>query len=176
MSARDVAIDEDAAREIHQVLRRFLGESSAADALLIDRSGQLLAHGGTDDALDTVSLSALTAGAFSSTAAIARLLGEPEFTMLFHQGLRESIHVAAVDEQAILLAVFDSETTVGMVRLFAKEASGAIGRILATARERPCRRESVSVPTAVAEVPSLFRRPPRRGTTPDHPDDAQADR
>jgi predicted regulator of Ras-like GTPase activity (Roadblock/LC7/MglB family) len=169
MSARDVALDEDAAREIHQVLRRFLGESSAADALLIDRSGQLLAHGGTDDALDTVSLSALTAGAFSSTAAIAQLLGEPEFTMLFHQGLRESIHVAAVDEQAILLVVFDSATTVGMVRLFAKEASAAIRHILAEARQRPRRREPRPVSAAVAEVPSLFRRPPRRATASDRP-------
>lgn len=168
MSTRDVAIDENAAREIHQVLRRFLGESSAVDALLIDRSGQLLAHGGPNDALDTVSLSALTAGAFSSTAAIARLLGEPEFTMLFHEGLRESIHVAAVDEQAILLAVFDNGTTVGMVRLFAKEACAAVGRILAEARGRPYRSDSLPVPVAVAATPSLFRRPPRRGTAPDH--------
>ena len=51
--------------------------------------------------------------------------------MLFHQGIKENIHVAAVDEQAILLAVFDHRTTVGMVRLFAKEATAAIGAVLA---------------------------------------------
>jgi hypothetical protein len=39
--------------------------------------------------------------------------------MLFHQGVKESIHVAAVDGRD-LLAIFDSRTTVGMVRLFAK--------------------------------------------------------
>src|SRR5574338_50098 len=83
--------------------------------------------------------SSIAAGAFSSTAAMARLLGETEFTMLFHQGVKESIHVAAVDEHAILLAIFDSRTTVGMVRLFAKEAGTAIGASLAETRTRPQR-------------------------------------
>ena len=118
MSQHDnLAIHEEDAQRINGVLLHFLGESGAMEALLIDRSGQLLARGGASRSLDTVSLSALAAGAFSSTAAMARLLGETEFTMLFHQGVKESIHVAAVDEQAILLAIFDSRTTVGMVRL-----------------------------------------------------------
>src|SRR5512144_251197 len=132
MSLNDnLAIHEEDAQRINGVLLHFLGESGAVEALLIDRSGQLLARSGSAQSLDTVSLSALAAGAFSSTAAMARLLGESEFTMLFHQGRKENIHVAAVDEQAILLAVFDHRTTVGMVRLFAKEATTAIESVLA---------------------------------------------
>ena len=84
-----------------------------------------------------MSLSARAAGAYSSIAAVARLLGEPEFTMLFHQGIEENIHVAALNNEAILLAVFDHRTKVGMVRLFAKEATAAIGTVLDEARERP---------------------------------------
>jgi predicted regulator of Ras-like GTPase activity (Roadblock/LC7/MglB family) len=158
MSSRDVAIHEDAARQIQSVLRSFLDESGAADALLIDRGGQLLAEGGGNGSLDTVSLSALAAGAFSSTAAMARLLGEPEFTMLFHQGIKENIHVAAVDEQAILLAIFDSRTTVGMVRLFAKEATAAISAVLAASRARPHRGPVLAAPLTFPEGRSVFRR------------------
>ena len=157
MSTHDVAIHEDVARRIQEILRHFLGESSAADALLIDRSGQLLAQAGADGSLDTVSLSALAAGAFSSTAAMARLLGEPEFTVLFHQGVKENIHVAAVDEHAILLAVFGNGTTVGMVRLFAKEATAAIGTILAAARARPHRAGVLAAPLTIGEGRPLFR-------------------
>ena len=142
----DVAIHEEAARRITAVLVHFLGESAALDALLIDRSGQLLVRGAASRPLDDVSLSALAAGAFSSTAAMARILGEPEFTVLFHQGTRESIHVAAVDDQAILLAIFDGQTTVGMVRLFAKEATESIGAILAEARGRPSRTGVLAAP------------------------------
>jgi len=157
MSMHDVAIHEEAAQRIDRILAQFLGESGAIDALLIDRGGQLLARGGNARSLDTVSLSALAAGAFSSTAAMARLLGEPEFTMLFHQGIKENIHVAAVNDQAILLAVFDHRTTVGMVRLFAKEATAAIGAVLVEGRGRPARVGALAAPLAAAESSPLFR-------------------
>ncbi len=157
MNIHDVAIHEEAAQRIDRILVQFLGESGAMDALLIDRSGQLLARGGSARSLDTVSLSALAAGAFSSTAAMARLLGEPEFTVLFHQGIKENIHVAAVDDQAILLAVFDHRTTVGMVRLFAKEAAAAIGTVLAEARTRPARVGALATPLADDETGPMFK-------------------
>jgi len=64
----DVVIHEGDAEKINTVLTTFLGESGASEALLIDRSGQLLAATGANRALDTVSISALAAGAFSSTA------------------------------------------------------------------------------------------------------------
>jgi predicted regulator of Ras-like GTPase activity (Roadblock/LC7/MglB family) len=166
MRAHDTAIHEDAAARINTVLRHFLEESSALDALLIDRSGQLLAQGGTGHDLDIVSLSALAAGAFSSTAAMARLLGEPEFTMLFHQGVRENIHVTAVDEHAILLALFDNRTTVGMVRLFAKDASAAIGAILAEGRAQPDRGGELGEGLTLGSRPPLFRECPASDSTP----------
>ena len=159
MSAYDVAIHEDAAQRIQGVLAQFLAESGAVDALLIDRSGQLLVQGGTERSLDTVSLSALAAGAFSSTAAMARLLGEPEFTMLFHQGINENIHVTAVDDHVILLAIFDGRTTVGMVRLFAKEATSAIGAIMAETRARPRRTGALAEPLVMADRPVFRERP-----------------
>ena len=81
----------------------------AYSELLIDRGGQLLAMDGGSQALDAVSISALAAAAFSSTAAMAQL---------------------------ILLAVFDERTTDGMVRVFGKEASRAVGAVLGEARPR----------------------------------------
>ena len=164
MRAYDIAIDEHAAARINTVLHRFLEESSAVDALLIDRSGQLLARGGSERDLDAVSLCALAAGAFSSTAAMARLLGEPEFTMLFHQGVNENIHVTSVDEFAILLALFDSRTTVGMVRLFARDATDAIGAILADARARPPEPPLLEASTRLVPGQPLFQ--PRPSQTP----------
>jgi predicted regulator of Ras-like GTPase activity (Roadblock/LC7/MglB family) len=137
MKLRNTVIQQHDATRIHEILMRFLGESGAEEALLIDRSGQLLAMDGVSETLDTVSISALTAAAFSSTAAMAQLLGEPEFSVLFHEGTKRSIHVSTVDDDAILLAIFDGRTTVGMVRLFASDASRAVGGVLGEARARP---------------------------------------
>ena len=133
----DLVIHEADAARIDAVLERFLGDAGSAAVLLIERSGEPLAMAGSARTLDTVSIAALAAGAFSSTAALARLLGETEFSVLFHEGAKESLHVSTVDDDTILLAIFDERTTVGMVRLFAAEASRSVGAVLGEARARP---------------------------------------
>ncbi len=160
MKHPDVVIHEEDSVRINEILARFLAESAAAEVLLIDRSGQLLAMDGVSRALDTVSISALAAAAFSSTCAMAQLLGETEFTVLFHEGAKRSIHVSTVDEGAILLAIFDDRTTVGMVRLFAKEATRAVGAVLAATRGRT-RAAEFSSPLTADETRPAFGPPPR---------------
>ena len=134
---RDMVIQENDATRIREILQR---------------SGQLLAMDGVARALDTVSISALAAAAFSSTSAMAQLLGETEFTVLFHEGIKQSIHVSTVDEEAILLAIFDERTTVGMVRLFAKEAGKGVAAVLAETRSRPKRTGEFATPLRPGEV------------------------
>jgi predicted regulator of Ras-like GTPase activity (Roadblock/LC7/MglB family) len=84
-----------------------------------------------------VSVGALAAGAFSSTAPLAQLLGEREFSVLIHEGVRQSLHVSAVDDATILIAMFDERTTLGMVRVFVREAATKLAAILDEARTRP---------------------------------------
>src|SRR5262249_50286150 len=139
MKVHGMVIQETDAKRIREILQKFLSEAGALEALLIDRSGQLLAMDGVARALDTVSISALAAAAFRSASAMAQLLGETEFTVLFHEGMKQSSHVSTVDEEAILLAIFDERTTVGMVRLFAKEVGKGVAAVLAETRSRPKR-------------------------------------
>jgi predicted regulator of Ras-like GTPase activity (Roadblock/LC7/MglB family) len=148
----DVVIHEADAVRIDGVLRRLLGDASSAAAVLIDRSGQPLAEAGTARTLDIGSIGALAAGAFASTAALARLLGESEFSVLFHEGVKESMHVCTVDEQTILLVIFDDRTTIGMVRLFAREAAASIGTILVETRKRPKRVGALAAPLTAEEM------------------------
>jgi predicted regulator of Ras-like GTPase activity (Roadblock/LC7/MglB family) len=129
-------IHEAEVARIQAVLDRFLGDASCAATVLIDRGGRSLALAGTAQSYDMVSIAALAAGAFSSTAPLAQLLGETEFSVLIHEGAKESLHVSTVDDGSILLAIFDERTTVGMVRVFAREAGKKIGAILAEGRSR----------------------------------------
>jgi predicted regulator of Ras-like GTPase activity (Roadblock/LC7/MglB family) len=147
-----VVIHEEDAPKLQAALARFLEDSGAQEALLIERSGQLLQSSGRSNALDTISISVLAAGAFSSTGEMAKLLGQNEFSVLFHQGEKESLHVSTVDQHTILLAVFDNRTTVGMVRLFAKEAARAIEAILAESRGRPRRVGALASPLSADEA------------------------
>ena len=152
MRVHDIVIHEADAVRIDAVLGRFLADSGCAAALLIDRSGEPLAETGVSRTLDTGSIGALAAAAFSATAALAQLLGESEFSVLFHEGVRESMHVSTVDDETILLAIFDERTTVGMVRLFAREASTSIGGILEETRKRPKRVGALAAPLTAEEM------------------------
>ncbi len=84
--------------------------------------------GSTDD-FDMQAVSALVAGSYAATREMARLLGEDEFSVLFHQGKRDNIQLTLIGDRTILATVFDERTTIGMVRLYAKEASVKLGKI-----------------------------------------------
>ena len=55
-----------------------------------------------------------------------------------------------------MLVIFNDQTTVGMVRLFAKEASRAIGEILAEARKRPRKTGGLAAPISADELGPSF--------------------
>jgi len=111
-----VLTDEDYAR-VERCLDTMISSSGAHCALLIDRSGQLIASSGDPSTLDVVALSALTAANFGATAEIARLLGEEEFGLLFHKGKNENVHFSTVGNEFIMVTLFDDRTTLGLVRL-----------------------------------------------------------
>jgi len=115
--------------KINLTLKKLLKGSEAKCALLVDKDGHLVTRQGFTQSLDTTSLAALLAGSFASTREIAKLVGEPEFSVLFHQGKRDHIHMSLVGDRSILVVVFDDRTTIGMVRLYAKEASADLEQI-----------------------------------------------
>jgi predicted regulator of Ras-like GTPase activity (Roadblock/LC7/MglB family) len=91
--------------------------------LLVDSSGRILAQkigeGWKDTRLE--GLAALSAGSFSASNEMARLLGEQgRFKMVLHEGEKRNIFVCSVNPQYFLVVVFESGTVLGMIRLFTK--------------------------------------------------------
>jgi predicted regulator of Ras-like GTPase activity (Roadblock/LC7/MglB family) len=91
--------------------------------------------GHTED-FDMQAVAALVAGSYAATREMARLLGEEEFSVLFHQGKKDNIQLTLIGDRTILATVFDERTTIGMVRLYAKEASEKLTKIFAEIRTR----------------------------------------
>ena len=108
---------DDDAHAISGAVQRFLRETGARSALLVDRAGQLVATVGETPTFDAVAFASLTAADFSANDQLARLIGERDFTTLFHQGERESMYLADVARRVILVVLFDNRTTLGLVRL-----------------------------------------------------------
>jgi predicted regulator of Ras-like GTPase activity (Roadblock/LC7/MglB family) len=121
---------------ITQALERFLQESSARCALLVDRTGQLVATVGEKPTFDPTAFATLTAADFSANDQLAKLIGETEFNSLFHQGERESMYLADVARRVILVVLFDSRTTLGLVRLKVKATVDDLARLFRAVFER----------------------------------------
>lgn len=116
------SLDESDYQRITAQLNDLLKECNARCALLVDRAGQLLASAGEQMTFDPTAFASLTAADFSANDQLARMIGEPEFASLFHQGEKESMYLADVARRVILVVLFDERTTVGMVRLRVKQA------------------------------------------------------
>ena len=87
----------------------------------MDRSGQLVATVGEPPRFDPTAFATLTAADFSANDQLAKLIGESDFSSLFHQGEKESMYLADIARRVILVVLFDSRTTLGLVRLKMKE-------------------------------------------------------
>ena len=129
MSTAYMEVFEEDFERLEQALRRLRYDSSARAVFLIDKNGQQIAAAGDVDEFDTTSLASLTAGNVAATDGLAKLIGEREFSVLFHEGQRDHIHISIVASRAILLVIFDERSSLGLVRLRVKRASAEMDEI-----------------------------------------------
>jgi predicted regulator of Ras-like GTPase activity (Roadblock/LC7/MglB family) len=120
---------EEESRKIDEELQKLYQQANAKLVFLVDKNGQLIASAGETRDIDTTSLASLTAGNIAATGGIARLLGEREFSILFHEGEKDNIHISLIGQRIILVVIFDSRTSLGLVRLRVKKVSEMLGQI-----------------------------------------------
>ena len=114
---------EEEYQRIKAVIAKLRNESNAKLVFLVDKNGQQIAAQGQLENFDATSLASLTAGNVAATDGLAKLIGEKEFSILFHEGERDNIHISIVAQRVILVVIFDSLSSLGLVRLRVKKAS-----------------------------------------------------
>lgn len=131
MSA-DFVLYEEEFKHLEEALRRLRQEANSKAVFLIDKNGQQIAAAGEIEQFDTTSLASLTAGNVAATDGLAKLIGEREFSVLFHEGQQDHIHISIVAKRAILVVIFDDRSSLGLVRLRVKRASVDLEKIFET--------------------------------------------
>src|SRR5438270_12386285 len=128
MAAPDIVMYEEEFNQIKQVISKLRVDANAKVVFLVDKNGQQIAAHGDIENLDTTSLASLTAGNVAATDGLARLIGEKEFSILFHEGEKDNIHISLVAQRVILVVIFDEKSSLGLVRLRVKKASQELER------------------------------------------------
>jgi len=124
--SQDLVLYDEEFQKIRQALQRLLEDASAKLVFLVDKNGQQIAAVGDMSSLDTTSLASLTAGNVAATDGLARLIGEKEFSILFHEGEKDNIHISIVARRVILVVIFDDRASLGLVRLRVRRATAEL--------------------------------------------------
>lgn len=136
MAGSDLVMYDEEFRLVDEELHRLHGQANAKVVFLVDKNGQLIASRGETQGIDTTSLASLTAGNIAATGGMAKLLGEKEFSILFHEGEKDNIHISIIGQRVILVVIFDQRSSLGLVRLRVKKSSEALTKIFEVIQEK----------------------------------------
>jgi len=132
MGHSNIVLYDEEYQQIKNILQRLNQETNARVVFLVDKNGQQIAAYGEIENLDTTSLASLTAGNVAATDGLAKLIGEKEFSILFHEGEKDNIHISLVGKRVILVIIFDERSSLGLVRLRVKRASIELEKVFDT--------------------------------------------
>jgi predicted regulator of Ras-like GTPase activity (Roadblock/LC7/MglB family) len=128
MDTQLVMYEEDH-RQILAIIERLVRDANAKGIFVVDKNGQLIAEAGEVRGIDTTSLASLTAGSIAATGGLAKIIGEEDFPVHFHQGARDNLHITLVAKRIILVVIFDDRSSLGLVRLRVKKAGNEMAKV-----------------------------------------------
>jgi len=146
-----VMYDEDF-RKILAVTQRLVKDANAKGVFVVDRNGQLIGEAGEMRGIDTTSLASLTAGCIAATGGLAKIVGEEEFPVHFHQGQRDNLHITLIAGRIILVVVFDERSSLGLVRLRVKKAGAQLARVFEEIQKKSDQGQGRGAGTPFAEI------------------------
>jgi predicted regulator of Ras-like GTPase activity (Roadblock/LC7/MglB family) len=104
--------------KIHDILSDNLLTIDVQCAILIDTAGNVIASvNNGNDISDIYSLAALAAANFGAMSSMAQIVGEDEFSLLFHKGQKENIYFSKVSDDFLLINIFNNQVSLGFLRL-----------------------------------------------------------
>jgi predicted regulator of Ras-like GTPase activity (Roadblock/LC7/MglB family) len=152
MPGSDLVLHPEEYEKIREVISRLRIDCNAKIVFLVDKNGQQIAAQGEIDALDTTALASLAAGNVAATDSLARLIGEKEFSILFHEGERDNLHISVVGGKMILVVIFDERSSLGLVRLRVKRGTTDLKSILETVWSKSAVPRKAAVGSPFAEI------------------------
>ncbi len=118
-----IEFDKQQIESIENILQEELVDLGVQSVILMDLAGNVIVNlENGDTSHDVYSLAALAAGNYGAVSAMANIIGEQEFSLLFHKGEEESIHFSKVVEDLLLLTIFNKNVSLGFLRLKVAEA------------------------------------------------------
>jgi CheY-like chemotaxis protein/predicted regulator of Ras-like GTPase activity (Roadblock/LC7/MglB family) len=144
---------------VQKHLKELQGNTGARNVLLINTDGFPIEVVGAKETLDVTSVSALVAANFIAASELANLLGNSSiFKSSYHEGSDYNIYAYYVNDNALLVVVFGTESKTGAVWFYTKQTATALVTALAdrpVGRGRSYQTVSASEKAPTAPPPPL---------------------
>jgi predicted regulator of Ras-like GTPase activity (Roadblock/LC7/MglB family) len=125
-------VSQEQLEKIDEILSEQLIKIGVDCVIIIDMAGNIItAKDNGASRYDVYSFAALAAGNFATVDAMAKLVGEQEFSLLFHKGTDCNIHFSKVDEELLLITMFGKHISLGFLRLNVVKALEQIRKLWA---------------------------------------------
>ena len=110
-------VSQEQLEKIDQILTENLVKIGVDCVIVIDMAGNIItAKEKGKNKYDVYSFAALAAGNFATVDAMAKLVGEQEFSLLFHKGTESNIHFSKIDDELLLITMFGKNISLGFFR------------------------------------------------------------
>lgn len=125
-------VSQEQLEKMDEILTEKLIKIGVDCVVVIDLAGNIITAKDNDkNKYDIYAFAALAAGNFATVDAMAKLVGEQEFSLLFHKGTDCNIHFSKVDDELLLISMFGKEISLGYLRLNVAETIEAIRKLWA---------------------------------------------
>ncbi|MDH4318408.1 MAG: roadblock/LC7 domain-containing protein [Desulfobulbaceae bacterium] len=122
-------VSQEQLEKIDEILTEKLIKIGVDCVIIIDMAGNIItARDNGKSKYDVYSFAALAAGNFATVDAMAKLVGEEEFSLLFHKGTDCNIHFSKIDDELLLISMFGKDISLGFLRLNVVEAIEQISK------------------------------------------------
>lgn len=148
----DLVLYDEELSQIQYIINQLHIDARSRIVFVVDKNGQQIAASGDINSIDATSLASLTAGNVAATDGLAKLIGEKEFSILFHEGQKDNVHISIVANRVILVVIFDDRSSLGLVRLRVKKASQELTHIFETIIEKAKAQPGKDMEAAFAEI------------------------
>ena len=115
---------------LEDIIEKELLHAGAQHVIIVDMAGNLILERGSLKMDDIMSLAVLSAANFAATAQIAKLVGEEDFTLMFHKGDKRNIHFNRLGKDYIIITLFDDTVSLGLIRLKSHNAIERLSVVL----------------------------------------------
>jgi hypothetical protein len=113
-------------------ITEFVRDARLRLALLVRGSGQVLAQHGFTGGYELMNVASLAAAAHASSRALAHVVGSAGWSHLYHAGRQRSLFLAPLAtpaEELIVIAIFDDESSIGLVQFYFDRLAGRVARL-----------------------------------------------